>query len=212
VRLLTLALALGGCTAVDNPQNSAAGAANTVKTPDAVVLAGVPPASVTVGTPYFYEPAVAQGSGTISFSIQGQPPWASFDPRTGSLAGTPTAGDVGVFGGITITAANSVTSFSVGPFSIAVDPAAGPATGTATLIWTPPTENTDGSPLTNLAGYRVHYGTSAAALTETIDVADASATTYVVGDLTPGTYYFAVSAYNSLGLEGAWSNVENKTL
>jgi Fibronectin type III domain len=88
----------------------------------------------------------------------------------------------------------------------------GPTTGSATLTWSPPAENTDGSPLTDLAGYYVHYGTSEASLTETIDLSDADATTYVVSDLSPGTYYFAVSAYNSLGLEGAWSNVASKTL
>ena len=32
------------------------------------------------------------------------------------------------------------------------------ANGTATVSWTPPTTNTDGSALTNLAGYRVAYG------------------------------------------------------
>jgi hypothetical protein len=58
----------------------------------------------------------------------------------------------------------------------------------------------------------VHYGTSDTSLTQTIDVADASATTYVVSGLTSGTYYFAVSAYNSLGFEGAWSNIAGKTL
>ena len=88
----------------------------------------------------------------------------------------------------------------------------GPTTGSATLTWSPPTENTDGSPLTDLAGYYVHYGTSEASLTETIELADAGATTYVVSDLSPGTYYFAVSAYNSLGLEGVWSYVASKTL
>jgi Fibronectin type III domain len=173
-----------------------------------------PRTRVTVGDPYYYAPTVSQGSDPISFSIQGQPAWTSFDSQTGALAGTPTAGDVGLSGGITITAVNSVNTVAVGPFSIGVDSTAnpGPATGSATLNWSPPTENTDGTPLTNLAGYYVHYGTSDASLAWTIDVADASAATYVVRGLTPGTYYFAVSAYNSLGLEGAWSNLASKTL
>jgi hypothetical protein len=33
--------------------------------------------------------------------------------------------------------------------------------GRATLSWTAPTENTDGTTLANLAGYRIRYGTSA---------------------------------------------------
>jgi hypothetical protein len=215
--VLALAIALAGCQAVENPANPAPSRSTgtTAKTSAVpIVLGGAPPTTVTVGDPYYYAPTVSQGSGTISFSIQGQPAWTSFDAQTGALAGTPAAADVGVSGGITITATNSVNTVSVGPFSIEVDPAAstGPATGSATLDWSPPTENIDGSPLTNLAGYSVHYGTSEASLSQTIDVADASATTYVVSGLTPGTYYFAVSAYNSLGLEGAWSNLASKTL
>lgn len=88
----------------------------------------------------------------------------------------------------------------------------GPATGSATLTWTPPTENTDGAPLTNLAGYYVHYGTSETSLTQIIELTDPSVTSFVVSDLTPGTYYFAVSAYDSLGFEGDWSNIASKTL
>lgn len=215
--VLCLALELAGCQAVENPANPAPSLSTgtTAKTSAVpVVLGGAPPTTVTVGDPYYYAPTVSQGGGPISFSIQGQPAWLSFDTQTGALAGTPAAADVGVSGGIIITAANSVNTVSVGPFSIEVDPAAstGPATGSATLDWSPPTENIDGSPLTNLAGYSVHYGTSEASLSQTIDVADASATTYVVSGLTPGTYYFAVSAYNSLGLEGAWSNLASKTL
>jgi hypothetical protein len=214
--VLCLALALAGCQAVENPANTApARSGTTAKTSsDPIVLEGAPPTTVVVGGPYYYAPTVTQGNGAISFSIQGQPAWSSFDSQTGALAGTPAAGDVGVSGGITITATNSVSTVSVGPFNIEVDPAAnsGPGTGSATLDWSPPTENADGSPLTNLAGYYVHYGTSDASLTWTIDVADASAATYVVRGLSPGTYYFAVSAYNSLGLEGAWSNLASKTL
>jgi hypothetical protein len=215
--VLCLALELAGCQAVDNPANAAPtrSTGTTAKTSaDPIVLGGAPPTTVTVGDPYYYAPTVSQGGGPISFSIQGQPAWSSFDTQTGALAGTPAAADVGVSGGIIITATNSVNTVSVGPFSIEVDPATspGPATGSATLDWSPPTENADGSPLTNLAGYYVHYGTSDTSLTQTIEVADASATTYVVSGLTSGTYYFAVSAYNSLGLEGAWSNIAGKTL
>jgi len=216
--VLALALSLGGCTDdVQNPVNppTSSSTGTSVKAPAAaVVLAGNPPANVTVGDPYYYAPTVSQGSGPVSFSILGQPPWTSFDSQTGALAGTPTAADVGLSGEITITASNSVNTVSIGPFTIEVDPAASTAaaTGSATLTWSPPDQNVDGSPLTNLAGYLVHYGTSETSLTQIIDLSDAGATTYVVSNLAPGTYYFAVSAYNSLGLEGAWSNIASKTL
>jgi F0F1-type ATP synthase membrane subunit c/vacuolar-type H+-ATPase subunit K len=70
-----------------------------------------------------------------------------------------------------------------------------------TLNWTPPTENTNGSALTNLAGYDIHYGTTPGDYTQTISVSNAGIATYVVDDLTPGTYYFAVAAVNSQGTE-----------
>jgi hypothetical protein len=215
--VLSIALAPAGCTDdVENAATSSPASSGTSSVTPAtpLVLSGAPPASVTVGNSYNYQPTVSSGSGTISFSIQGQPAWSSFDPQTGTLTGTPTAADVGLSGEITITGANNVNTASVGPFTIEVNPASNPApgTGSATLTWSPPTENSDGSPLTDLTGYRVHYGTSEVSLNQTIDLADAGATTYVVNDLGTGTYYFAVGAYNSVGLEGPWSNIASKTL
>lgn len=89
---------------------------------------------------------------------------------------------------------------------------ANPVSREATLSWTPPTGNTNGTSLTNLAGYRIHYGASATALTSTIQVANPGATSYRVTNLAPGTYYFAVRAYTSAGTESANSNVVSKVV
>ena len=43
-------------------------------------------------------------------------------------------------------------------------------TGSAVVDLTPPTQNTDGSALTDLAGMRVYYGTSASSLTQVLDL------------------------------------------
>jgi hypothetical protein len=80
------------------------------------------------------------------------------------------------------------------------------------LSWTPPTRNTDGSSLTNLSGYRIYYGTSASALTKTISINSAGISTYVVSDLAPATYYFAITALSSSGGESARSSVASKTV
>jgi len=82
--------------------------------------------------------------------------------------------------------------------------------GTASLSWTPPTRNTDGTSLTNLAGYRVSYGTSAEALTQTIQIANPGVTRYTVTGLAPGAYHFAVRAYTTGGTESANSNIGSK--
>jgi len=83
--------------------------------------------------------------------------------------------------------------------------------GSATLSWQAPTKNVDGTPVAGLAGYRIHYGPSITELNQLIEVSGAGSTTYVVTGLTSGTYYFAVSAYNSFGVEGALSNIASKS-
>jgi hypothetical protein len=69
----------------------------------------------------------------------------------------------------------------------------------------PPTENTNDTPLTNLAGYNIHYGTSSGNLTQKISISNPGIATYVVSDLAPGKYYFAVAAVNSSGTESPLS-------
>jgi len=87
-----------------------------------------------------------------------------------------------------------------------------PETGTANLSWDPPTQNTNGTPLTDLAGYYIHYGTSADDLTETITVEGADVLEFEITNLAQGTYYFAVTAYASDGTESAASNVSSKSI
>jgi hypothetical protein len=86
------------------------------------------------------------------------------------------------------------------------------ATGAATLSWASPTQNTDGSAVTNLAGYRIYHGTSANALNTMIQVSNPGITLYVVDSLATGTHYFAVTAYNTAGAESDRSAVASKTV
>src|SRR4051812_2235406 len=80
------------------------------------------------------------------------------------------------------------------PVAFAVGCASLPSSGTATLSWTRPTNNTNGSPLRNLAGYRINYGASPDALKQSITVSDPAATSYTLEGLASGTWYFAISA------------------
>jgi hypothetical protein len=91
-------------------------------------------------------------------------------------------------------------------------PTSPPTTGSATVSWSAPTTNSDGSALTDLAGYRVYYGESATALTQSVNISSASTTSYVVQGLASGTWYFAVTAVTNTGAESARSAVVSKTV
>jgi hypothetical protein len=84
--------------------------------------------------------------------------------------------------------------------------------GTATLTWNRVTKNTDGTKLTDLAGYTIRYGRSPAALDNVVSVANPNMTTYQVTNLSPGTWYFAIAAYSSRGEQGVLSPVASKTV
>ena len=83
-------------------------------------------------------------------------------------------------------------------------------TSNVTLQWDAPTTNVDGTPLTDLAGYKVYYGNESGNYTNNIDVNNI--TTYEITNLADGTYYFAVTAYDTSGNESDYSNEVNKTL
>jgi hypothetical protein len=76
----------------------------------------------------------------------------------------------------------------------------------------PPTQNEDGSALTNLAGYKVHWGTSSGSYTNNVTINNSGITTYVVENLVPGTYYFALSAFTNAGLTSDFSNEARNTI
>jgi len=86
------------------------------------------------------------------------------------------------------------------------------AVGAVTLNWQPPTQNIDGSPLLNLAGYNIYVGTSSNVYEKTIRLDNPGLTAYVVENLDAGTYYIAATAFNSSGVESPFSGEVVKTL
>ena len=83
---------------------------------------------------------------------------------------------------------------------------ADPATdGQVSVWWTMPTENLDGTPLTDLAGAKVYYGTSSSNYTQVVDAGLTNA--FTVTWLVFGTmYYFNGTAYSTAGLESDFCN------
>ena len=173
-------------------------------------ISGSAPAAINAGSSYSFVPAASDPDGdALTFSIQNKPEWASFVATTGKLSGTPGMGDVGTHSNIAISVTDGKVSTTLGKFSIAVTAI---SNGRVTLSWDAPTENTDGTPLTTLSGYKIRYGTSAGALTKTIDVGTAGISTYIVEDLSPATWYFTITAVTTTGLESAYSNIANKQI
>ena len=86
------------------------------------------------------------------------------------------------------------------------------AVGTATVSWEAPITNTDGTPLTDLAGYRIYYGSSPESLAHSVQIKTIGLQTYVIDDLQSGIWYFAVMAVATDGSESKLSNVVSKTI
>jgi hypothetical protein len=81
-----------------------------------------------------------------------------------------------------------------------------------TFGWQAPTENSNGTPITNLAGYKIHYGTASQQYTQVVEVSNPSLSRYVMDSLPSGTYYFAITAYNAQGIESTLSGEVTTTL
>lgn len=221
--LVSCALAAcGGGEGVD--VNSPATAADTASTSTSTTtssgsiaratLSGTPAISATVGSTYSFTPTGSDtDGGTLTYSIVNAPSWATFDAKTGELYGTPKSTDLGATTGIVITATDGSATASLAAFSIDVVAAAATGPGTATVSWVAPTENSNGTALTDLAGYYVYYGTSSSALNESVQVSNAATLSYVVSGLASGnTWYFAVSSYTTTGQQSALSAISSKTL
>jgi hypothetical protein len=175
-------------------------------------ISGTPPASVEVGTNYSFLPVADDPDGDIlTFSIDGLPVWAEFDSTTGSLSGTPAVGDENVYGNIVISVSDGEFTESLGPFSIEVL-SSGTGLGSVTLSWTAPTQNEDGSALTDLAGYKLYWGTTPGTYTDTAVIDNPSITTFTVDGLPPGTYEFVATSLNAAGIESRYSNPATKTV
>ena len=176
----------------------------------APTISGNPGTSVNVGSAYSFQPSATDADGnSLTFSVANRPNWATFSTSTGRLSGTPAAGDVGSTPGIVISVTDGTAIASLPAFALAVVQV---SNGSASLSWNAPTTNTDGSALTNLAGYRLVYGQSANSMNQTAQITNPGLTTFTVSNLAPGTWYFALYAVSSNGAESSASNTANKPI
>jgi hypothetical protein len=183
------------------------------KTSQPLKISGSPSPTAVVGKFYSFAPTVVAPAGAaLTYAIANRPNWTQFSAATGSLSGVPAASSVGTDAGIMISVSDGAMSVTLPQFNIAVAPAAAPAAASATLHWSKPTQNTDGSPLTNLAGYVIRYGTSAAALNSQISIGSPDSTDVEISDLTAGKWYFEVAAINTANVESQFSALASKAI
>ena len=188
--------------------------------PPTIAIAEVTDAEV--GVAFDYQPAVQdRESDTLRFTAVNLPTWASLDPTSGHISGTPGPHDEGLYESISITVADATHEVVTAPFSITVNSAtdAQDATvaqesgsGVASLQWEVPSSKVSGEPLDDLVGYRILYGRSSSDLDQSVMIQDPAATSYQVSGLTSGLWYFSVVAVNANGLEGPPTTLASKSI
>lgn len=175
---------------------------------DAPTITGAPATSVDAGAAYSFAPTAADIDGdALRFSVSNLPTWATYSTTTGRISGTPSESHVGTYSNIVVRVSDGQASAQLAPFSITVN-STQTANRDVTLRWVAPTTRSDGSAisLSQIASFRIHYGTTPGNYTGRINVNDGSATTYTIRDMAPATYYFAVTAIDADGRESVHSS------
>ena len=197
-----IAVALAGCSGQDDRNECKTASSSQSGSPPTIT--GKPDEIASPGLPYSFTPVANDGEGdALSFCVEGLPPWADFDAENGELSGEPDFGDLGTFGDIVISVTDRRTLVSLPVFNIRVVTAG--ATGLATLKWTAPAQYSDGTQLTRLAGFKIYYGSSADRLPYVEIINDPDIVAYTVDNLTPGEWFFVVTAFDSSHRESEFS-------
>jgi hypothetical protein len=209
-KLLGASLTWAGSTfALGAPRSTAPPVAQTLQ------ISGTPATTAEVGQFYSFTPTVVASAGSsLTYAVANKPAWAQFSAATGALSGIPSTGSAATDANIVVSVSNGAQTTALSAFNITVQPAlVTPAVaGTASLSWSQPTENTDGSRLTNLAGYVIRYGTSSTALNTQVSIASASATGAEITHLSPGNWHFAIASINTANVQSQLSAIVGKTI
>lgn len=90
---------------------------------------------------------------------------------------------------------------------IPTTPTTPPARAPITLMWEPPTENTNGSALVDLQAYRIYGGSMRSNLKARVTLRNPGLASYVLEPASNSERFYAISAINSKGVESALSNI-----
>ncbi|WP_323815748.1 Ig-like domain-containing protein [Cellvibrio sp. NN19] len=184
----------------------------TLSVNSAPVVSGTPTTSVEQDAPYSFTPVAmdVDAGTTLTYSITNKPNWASFNPTTGALTGTPTNADVGVTTGIVISVSDGIVSTSLPAFSLTVTNVNDAPTISGTpstsvdqdvpYSFVPVATDVDaGTTLTysiiNKPGW-ASFDSATGALTGTPTNADVGVTTGIVISVSDGTMSASLPAFN----------------
>ena len=215
LNLSIISVVLAGC--LEQGESNAGFVNNSAPTGDsaptgnnAPTISGNPMTAIDIGSAYSFTPTASDPDGDeLTFSVKNQPSWADFDESSGKLSGQPALGSVGTYASIEIAVSDGKAKSALPKFAISVDQV---GTISTTLSWTAPTQNEDGSVLMDLAGYKIYWGTTPGQYTHSVKIENPGMSSYVVENLTPGTYEFAATSFNMAGVESAYSNPATRVL
>lgn len=200
---------LGGCLSSGGSETESSGPPVADDSNTAPTITGTPPAAVSVGSDYSFTPSATDADGDpLTFSVSNLPGWANFSSATGQIDGRVTLGDAGMYRDIVVTVSDGRASASLRSFDVEVVQF---ADGSVALSWSPPAQNTDGTPA-DLSGYRIYYGVEIGVYPDIVDVTGAQNTSVTIDNLVPDTYYFVGTAVNVDGLESDFSSVLVRTV
>lgn len=195
-----------GTTATNGSSNTSGSTStggSTTTTTAPLSISGAPNRQVIANQPYWFRPNARGAAGAVlRFGISNPPHWSTFNATTGEVTGTPSYADVGVYRGVTVTV-TAGTQMRALSFDVEVVQV---GTNSIMISWLAPTENDDGTPLVNLAGYRIRYGQQSGLYNAMVNIDNPGLATYVINGLAAGTYYLVLSAVNTNGGESAPSN------
>lgn len=179
-------------------------------------ISGSPATTAYVGKVYSFQPTASDPDGNkLTFKISMKPAWATFSSATGILTGTPSSSQTGTYSNIVISVTDGRATKALPAFAIEVVQAIATTTATTTpvtLSWVPPTQNVDGTTLTNLSGYKVFYGKASGQYPYSVSIGSPSITSAVIEGLAPATWYFAIKAITTSGTQSDFSTQLSKTV
>lgn len=162
-------------------------------------LSGTAPAVAVTNQEYLYSPKSHDADGDrLAYRGQNIPRWLTLDSETGELWGTPEPRDIGGYRDITISVSDRHATFTIEPFEIEVSAV---SNRQITLEWKAPASRTDGSALVNLKGFRILRGRRKSRLHEIADLNNPGIDRLVIENLGHGEWWFALTAYDSAGIE-----------